>query len=234
MLSSRRAATTGTPPTTTLPKAPGRRGRPRSAPPPGPGRAGPGRPGRPRNDTARNVGRGGSGRATAARTHRTGGGRDSAWSRSRTPTGADHQVIEVGRAAGGMARSCRTVHPCRASGSRRRAVRRSPPPGDGVGAGPEPQPAVTAASTPRIRLTRVASRLPYTPAAAPTPRRTATRQGSVRVQAAHLTARCWRHLAWAEPPGRPTVARTRTATTDRSALVPASSWSGSSPRWGRG
>jgi hypothetical protein len=46
---------------------------------------------------------------------------------------------------------------------------------------------------------------------------TATRQGSVRVQAAHSTARCWRHLAWAEPPGRPTVARTRTAATGRSA-----------------
>src|SRR5215218_7785035 len=35
------------------------------------------------------------------------------------------------------------------------------------------------------------------------------------------------------PPGRPTVARTRTATTGGSVPVPAGSWSGSSVRWAR-
>jgi hypothetical protein len=52
---------------------------------------------------------------------------------------------------------------------------------------------------------------------------TAIRQGRVRVQAAHSAARSCRHLAWAEPPGRPTLARTRIATTGRSAAVLASS-----------
>ena len=61
----------------------------------------------------------------------------------------------------------------------------------------------------------------------------ATRQGRVRVQAAHSAARSRRHRASAEPPGRPTVARTRTATTGRPASVPARSWSGSSPKWAR-
>src|SRR4030095_3302631 len=38
---------------------------------------------------------------------------------------------------------------------------------------------------------------------------------------------------WAEPPGRPTLARTRTATTARSAPVPARSSSGAAPRGAR-
>jgi hypothetical protein len=42
---------------------------------------------------------------------------------------------------------------------------------------------------------------------------TATRQGKVRVQAAHSAARIRRHRPWAEPPGWPTLARTRSATT---------------------
>jgi hypothetical protein len=61
----------------------------------------------------------------------------------------------------------------------------------------------------------------------------ATRQGTVRIQAAHSAARIRRHLAWAEPPGRPTLARTRIATTGRSAPVPASNWPGSSLRWAK-
>src|SRR4029453_3618509 len=65
------------------------------------------------------------------------------------------------------------------------------------------------------------------------PRMAATRQGRVRIQAAHSAARNRRHRAWAEPPGWPTLARTRTATTGRSAAVPASSCSGSSVRWRR-
>src|SRR5215216_2337977 len=85
MVGSRRAATTGTPFTTTLPQGtwapwtatigttttPGS-GRTRAA-------------WSASNDTVRRVGRGGSGRARAARTDPAGGGRDSAWSRSRTP-----------------------------------------------------------------------------------------------------------------------------------------------------
>jgi hypothetical protein len=57
-----------------------------------------------------------------------------------------------------------------------------------------------------------------------------TRQGRVRVQAAHSAARTRRQAAWAEPPGRPTLARTPIATTGRSAWVPASSSSGSSSK----
>ena len=40
------------------------------------------------------------------------------------------------------------------------------------------------------------------------PRVTAARQAKVRVQATRSAARVRRHLAWADPPGRPTVART--------------------------
>jgi hypothetical protein len=61
----------------------------------------------------------------------------------------------------------------------------------------------------------------------------ATRHGRPRVQTAHSVARSCRHRAWAEPPGRPTLARTRAATTGRSAPVPASSSSGSSLWWAR-
>ena len=42
---------------------------------------------------------------------------------------------------------------------------------------------------------------------------TAIRQGRDRVQAVHSAARIRRHCARAAPPGRPTLARTRTATT---------------------
>src|SRR4029450_10610817 len=42
---------------------------------------------------------------------------------------------------------------------------------------------------------------------------TAIRQGRVRVQAAHSAARSRRQVVWAEPPGRPTLARSRTHTT---------------------
>ena len=56
------------------------------------------------------------------------------------------------------------------------------------------RPAAVAASPPRTTSIREASRLPKTPPAAPTPRMTAIRQSSVRVQPAHSTSRCWRHL----------------------------------------
>jgi hypothetical protein len=139
----------------------------------------------------------------------------------------------------GTARSCRTAHPCRSSGAKRRAVRRSPDAprrqatASGLGWNRSPQLVAMAASPPITRLSRGASRLPSSPPAAPIPRVTATRQGRVRVQAAHSAARNCRHLAWAEPPGRPTLARTRTATTGRPVSVPVSSWSGSSPRWAK-
>jgi hypothetical protein len=65
------------------------------------------------------------------------------------------------------------------------------------------------------------------------PNFTAARQGRVRVQAAQSAARTCRHRTWAEPPGRPTLAGTRTANTGRSASVSASSWSGSLLSWVR-
>ena len=90
-----------------------------------------------------------------------------------------------------------------------------------------------APSAPTTRPSWGTSNRPRTPPLMPMPRMAATRQGRVRVQAAHSAARRRRHLAWAEPPGRPMLARTRIATTDRPALVLASSWSGSSFRWVR-
>ena len=42
---------------------------------------------------------------------------------------------------------------------------------------------------------------------------TVTRQGRVLIQAAHSADRSRRQRAWAEPPGRPTLARTLIATT---------------------
>src|SRR5829696_6994403 len=139
----------------------------------------------------------------------------------------------------GTARSCRTAQPCRSSAAKTRAVRRSPAAprrqatASGLGWNRSIQPAAMAASAPRTSPSRGATRLPRTPPAAPTPRTATTRHGRLRVQAAHSAARARRHCAWAEPPGQPTLVRTRTATTGRSALVPASSSSGSSPRWAR-
>src|SRR4029450_4370823 len=49
---------------------------------------------------------------------------------------------------------------------------------------------------------------------------TAIRQGRVRVQAAHSAARSRRHCARAEPPGRPTLARSRTCAHGRVAPPP--------------
>src|SRR5215218_863209 len=139
----------------------------------------------------------------------------------------------------GTARSCRTTHPCRSSWASSRAVRRSPAAphrqatASGLGRNRSPHPAAIAASPPRIKPSRGTDKLPSRPPLALMPRVAATRQGRVRVQAALSAARNRFHLASAEPPGRPTVARTRSATTGRSAPVPASSWSGSPPRWAR-
>jgi hypothetical protein len=110
-----------------------------------------------------------------------------------------------------------------------------PPPCPGIRAGPkpQPQPAARAASPPTTRRNRGVSRPPSSPPTAPTPTMTAIRQGRVRVQAVHSPARIRRHCARAEPPGRPTLARTRTATTWNPALVPDSSSSRSLLTWAR-
>ena len=226
---SRRAGTTGTPSAGPCPRGPGRHGRRRSAAPP-PRRAGPGRPGRPPTGPRAGRGRAGSGRATAARTGRAGAGPDTAWSRSRTP----HRGRSPGDRGwpGCRERPGRAGPPTRAAPAGRAAGRCAAPPlpraarrrrrgWAGTAAPSRPPPP---ASPPRTSPSRGASRLPSSPAAAPaaSTRMAATRQGRVRVQAAHSAARRRRHSAWAEPPGRPTLARTRTATTGRSAPVPAS------------
>jgi hypothetical protein len=77
----------------------------------------------------------------------------------------------------------------------------------GLGLDRSTQPAATAASAPRTRFNRGASRLPRTAPRAAGPRVAATRHGRLRVQAAHSAARARRHCAWGEPPGRPTLVR---------------------------
>src|SRR5215207_8745141 len=131
------------------------------------------------------------------------------------------------------------AHPSRSSGPKRRAVRRSPTaprrqaPASKLGRNRSAHPAVMTANPPSSSPDRGASRLPSSPPRTPATTMAAIRQGRVRVQAAHSAARARRQVAWAEPPGRPTVARTRTATIGRSALVPARRPSGSSARWAR-
>ena len=69
----------------------------------------------------------------------------------------------------GRARSCRTAQPWHSSAAKSRAVRRSPAAprrqamASGLGRNRSPQPAATAASTPRTSPSRGASRLPRTP-----------------------------------------------------------------------
>jgi hypothetical protein len=154
------------------------------------------------------------------------------------PAGADRQMVDVGLAMrDGQVVQDRPPLPLqRVEEPGGAPLPRCPAsPGDGIRAGlePQPQPAARAASPPRTSPSRGASRLPRIPPPAPIPRMAAIRQGRVRIQTVHSAARSCHHLAWAEPPGRPTLARTRTATTGRSAPVPASSWSGSLVRWAR-
>jgi hypothetical protein len=103
----------------------------------------------------------------------------------------------------------------------------------GLGRNRSSQPATTAASPPTACPNRGASKLPSNPPASPVTTMTATRQGKLRVQAAHSAARIRRQFACAEPPGRPTLARPRPSTTGRSSPARASNSSGSSPRWAR-
>jgi hypothetical protein len=116
------------------------------------------------------------------------------------PTRPNHQMIEVGLATrDGQVMQDRPPVPLQRSQQAGGASLPGcpAPPGDGLRAGPEPQPqpAATGASTPRTRLSRGASRLPRTPPPALTPRMRATRQGRLRVQAAHSAARSCRHRA---------------------------------------
>src|SRR5829696_710289 len=170
----------------------------------------------------------------------------SSWRRPRyclesmtnTPPGPIAKWSRLARLPG-AARSCSTAHPWRSSESSSRAVRRSPAAprrqalASGLGRNRSLQPTAAAASAAATRPSHRASWLTRNPPPTPTPTMTAIRQGRVWVQVAHSAARISRHLAWAEPPGRPTLARTRTVTTGRSASVPARSWSGLSPRWAR-
>ena len=91
------------------------------------------------------------------------------------------------------------AHPCRSRWLSSRAVRCSPAAprrqatASGLGRNRSPHPTAAAASTAMTSPTRAARWLPSTPPPAPIPRMTATRQGRVRVQAAHSTARVRRH-----------------------------------------
>jgi hypothetical protein len=134
------------------------------------------------------------------------------------PAGADGEVINVGcRAWDGQVVQDRPPVPLQRTQQAGGASlpRRSAPPSAGVRAGPNrsPQPATIAASPPTNRPSRGTSRPPRTPPPAPMPRVAATRHGRLRVQAVHSAARNRRQVTSAEPPGRPTLARTRTATT---------------------
>jgi hypothetical protein len=137
---------------------------------------------------------------------------------TNTPPGPTTKWSMLARLRG-TARSCRTAQPCRSSGSSSRAVRRSPAAprrqatASRLGRNHNPQPVTKATIPPRNSPHRGVSWLSSTPPPRPIPRMTAIRQGRVRVQAAHSADRNRCHLAWAEPPGRPTLARTRTATT---------------------
>jgi hypothetical protein len=71
------------------------------------------------------------------------------------------------------------------------------------------QAVAMAASPATIKVILGWMRWPSSPPTAPTPRVAAARQGRVRIQVAHSAARSRRHRAWAEPPGRPTVAVTQ-------------------------
>ena len=118
-----------------------------------------------------------------------------------------------------MARSCRTAQPRRSRGASEAGGAPLPsgaaPPGPGVGAGAEPQPPAQPGRDRHHQPGRqVGSKLgSQSPAAAPAASTAAARQGRPRVQVARSPARRRRYSAWAEAPGRPTLARTRTATT---------------------
>jgi hypothetical protein len=102
----------------------------------------------------------------------------------------------------------------------------------GLGRNRSPQLATLAATPPRTGPSPGASRLPRNPPTVATARMAATRQGRVRVQAAHSAAAAAATARGPSRPGRSTLVRTRIATTGRSPMVPASSWSGN--RWGLG
>ena len=102
-------------------------------------------------------------------------------------------------------------------------------------AGPEPQPPASrhGRRPPTTSPSRGATWLPRTPPPPPIPRMTATRQGTFRIQAAHSAARSLPPSGLGRSRRRPTLARTRTGSTGRSAPVQATSSSQSSLRWAR-
>jgi hypothetical protein len=105
------------------------------------------------------------------------------------PAARDGQVVqdrpplplELGEQAGGAALPRRPSLPA--------------PTASGLGRNRSPQPAAMAASPPRTSPSLGASRLPRSPPTVATARMAATRQGTVRVQAAHSAARNRRHRA---------------------------------------
>jgi hypothetical protein len=116
------------------------------------------------------------------------------------------------------ARSCRTAHPCRSSGESRRAVRRSPAaprrPSDGVWAGLEPQPPASCHGRERANHQAEPE---YQQAAKDSPT-DADSGGDPPSEGPGPCSPSGRPQPpppppWAEAPGRPTLARTRTATT---------------------
>jgi hypothetical protein len=208
MLGRRPAGTTGSPSTTTLPRGPGRRGRPRSAPPLA-GRPEPGRRGQPRRTRSGGRRRGDIGRARAVRMSRAAGGRDTAWSRSRTP----HQGRSPGDRGwpGCRGRPGHAGWPSRVHLAGRAAGRCVAP----------PLPRVTRRRRPSWPGTAAPSRLPWLPARPP--------PGRAGVPAGWRGFRHRRQCQGSQRPARagswsrrPTLARTRTATTGRPALVLAS------------
>ena len=134
------------------------------------------------------------------------------------PSGADHQMINVGAAAraGQVVQDGPAVSLQRSQGAGGAPLPHRPvTPGDGVGAGPKPQPPANRRHSQRGNDQSQPGRQQAAQDSPPTPipRMAATRQGRVRIQVARSAARNRCQVAWAEPPGRPTVARTRIATT---------------------
>ena len=168
---------------------------------------------------------------------RAGGGRDSAWSRRRTPrrgrspsgpgwpgcrgrpghAGPHSPAAPGGRAAEQYA----APPPPRAARRRRRGWART--------AAPSRPPGPRHANHQAEPGHQQAAKCPHRPRCWGGGRPPGQRRGPGgplgRPQAPPLRL--------GRPPGWPTLARTRMATTGRSAPVPASSWSGSSSRWAR-
>ena len=158
----------------------------------------------PRTTPHTGWGRGGSGHATAAPKGRAGGGRSTAWSRSRTPHRADHPVVRLARLSQEAQGPVEDHHPCirsnwlavRAPLPAVPAARRRH--GGSAGTAPGPvRPFLPAAGPPAGPVPAGAeSANAAQDAAGSTPLRGGQRSARkrLRVQPAHSTARCWRRL----------------------------------------